>query len=125
MQKDPISLISLAVPIYNYLYLQGGSSSEVSSTSSSSSSSAPPAPSSSSASASSRRTTTPLMSSLSRDLASVVPQANACSYAPCFCEENVWKICDHVRTNSPAELPKAFAVFVSNQKQVGGTFRRA
>ena len=48
----------------------------------------------------------------------LVPSAAECSYAACFCEENVWKLCDHVRTTSPNELSKAFVVFISNKKQV-------
>jgi hypothetical protein len=39
-----------------------------------------------------------------------------CSYAACYCEENVYKLCEAVRANSPAsELDKSFAVFVSNK----------
>ncbi len=54
-----------------------------------------------------------------RDIMNLVPSAAECSYAACFCEENVWKLCDHVRTNSSAELPKTYVIFVSNKKQVG------
>ncbi len=43
-----------------------------------------------------------------------------CSYAACYCEENVYKLCEAVRDNSPAsELDKSFAVFVSNKWVVG------
>ena len=47
----------------------------------------------------------------------LVPPAAECSYAAGFCHKNVWKLCDHVRTNSPELLSKAYVVFVSNKKQ--------
>ena len=59
-----------------------------------------------------------MRSSKDRDIMNLVPSAAECSYAACFCEENVWKLCDHVRTTSPNELSKAFVVFISNKKQV-------
>ncbi len=38
----------------------------------------------------------------------VVPPASACSYAPCFCEENVWKLCEHIKkVGGPNHLTKA------------------
>ena len=69
----------------------------------------------------------PLMSagSRDRDIAGLIYPADRCSYAPCFCEENVWKLCDHVRSRSPAsELSKCYAVFVSNKKQVVPLWRQ-
>ena len=59
-----------------------------------------------------------MRSARDRDVMNLVPPAAECSYAACFCEENVWKLCDHVRTNSPELLAKAYVVFVSNKKQV-------
>ena len=59
-----------------------------------------------------------MRSSRDRDIMNLVPSAAECSYAACFCEENVWKLCDHARTNTPNELAKAYVVFVSNKKQV-------
>ena len=59
-----------------------------------------------------------MRSARDRDIMNLVPSAAECSYAACFCEENVWKLCDHVRTNSPNELAKAYVIFVSNKKQV-------
>lgn len=60
-----------------------------------------------------------MRSARDRDIMNLVPSAAECSYAACFCEENVWKLCDHVRTNSPDEIAKSYVVFVSNKKQVG------
>jgi hypothetical protein len=48
-----------------------------------------------------------------------------CSYAACYCEENVYKLCEAVRTNAPAaELEKCYAVFVSNKKRVVPLWRQ-
>lgn len=49
---------------------------------------------------------------------SAIPPAIQCSYAACYCEENVWKICHHLKQNSAQELDKVWAVFISNKKRV-------
>ena len=59
-----------------------------------------------------------MRSTRDRDIMNLVPSAAECSYAACFCEENVWKLCDHVKTTTPDQLLKAFVIFVSNKKQV-------
>jgi len=59
-----------------------------------------------------------------RDITDLVPSAPECSYAACFCEENVWKLADHVRQTAPAELSKTYVVFVSNRKQVVPLWRQ-
>ena len=59
-----------------------------------------------------------------KDTITIVPPSASCSYAPCFCEENVWKICEKVRRTNPGELSKCYAVFVSNQKQVVPLWRQ-
>ncbi|XP_055706751.1 uncharacterized protein LOC129803900 isoform X1 [Phlebotomus papatasi] len=42
------------------------------------------------------------------------PKIGECSYVSCYCEENVWKLCEQVKKNNPGELPKCYSVFVSN-----------
>ena len=37
-----------------------------------------------------------------KDITTLVPPAELCSYAPCFCEENVWKLCAHIQARTPA-----------------------
>ncbi|TRY73478.1 hypothetical protein TCAL_11818 [Tigriopus californicus] len=60
-----------------------------------------------------------------KDITSIVPSALNCSYAPCFCEENVWMVADHARRNSsPSEMQKCFVIFVSNKKQVVPLWRQ-
>nr|CAG4641985.1 EOG090X0C0Q [Eurycercus lamellatus] len=44
-------------------------------------------------------------------------QKEDCTYTSCYCEENVWKICDGVRMNQPKFLDQFFAVFISNSHQ--------
>ncbi|XP_074661697.1 protein N-terminal glutamine amidohydrolase-like [Tubulanus polymorphus] len=37
-----------------------------------------------------------------------------CIYTKCFCEENVWKMCESIRKRIPSELEKCYAVVLSN-----------
>jgi len=53
-----------------------------------------------------------------------IPSAAQCSYAECYCEENVYKICEHVRDNAKSELDKCTAVFLSNKKRVVPLWRQ-
>nr|XP_018913211.1 PREDICTED: protein N-terminal glutamine amidohydrolase [Bemisia tabaci] len=39
------------------------------------------------------------------------------SYTTCYCEENVWKLCEKVKLNNEAHLDKCYAVFISNPNQ--------
>ncbi|KAK7506032.1 hypothetical protein BaRGS_00002754 [Batillaria attramentaria] len=40
-----------------------------------------------------------------------------CTYTSCYCEENVWKLCEHVKLKDPAELNRCYVVFISNKKR--------
>merc|ERR1719347_336513 len=51
-------------------------------------------------------------------LPTAVPPASKCSYAACYCEENVYKLCETLSANFPTEVAKCYAVFVSNRKRV-------
>jgi len=53
-----------------------------------------------------------------------IPIAAQCSYASCYCEENVYKICEYVRENAKSELDKCSAVFVSNKKRAVPLWRQ-
>lgn len=67
----------------------------------------------------------PLSSSGARpQLPNTIPSATQCSYAACYCEENVYKICQNLKENFENELPKCFAVFVSNKKRVVPLWRQ-
>ena len=43
----------------------------------------------------------------------IVPQREDCDYASCYCEENVWKLCQRLQQD-PYELQQSYAVFISN-----------
>ncbi|XP_017484580.1 PREDICTED: protein N-terminal glutamine amidohydrolase isoform X3 [Rhagoletis zephyria] len=43
------------------------------------------------------------------------PKISDCSYVSCYCEENVWKLCEQVKKTRIDELSKCYAVFVSNE----------
>lgn len=47
-----------------------------------------------------------------------IPSRNDCVYTGCYCEENVWKLCDYVRQNQMEVLDYCFAVFISNKNRV-------
>jgi hypothetical protein len=53
-----------------------------------------------------------------------VPPSSQCSYAACYCEENVYKICQSVSQSAASELDKCYAVFVSNKKRVVPLWRQ-
>lgn len=36
------------------------------------------------------------------------------TYTKCYCEENVWHLCNHVRMQQPENLSSTYAVFISN-----------
>ncbi|XP_076434984.1 protein N-terminal glutamine amidohydrolase-like [Babylonia areolata] len=60
------------------------------------------------------------------DSPTAVPLLKDCVYTRCYCEENVWKLCDHMKNHSQAELQKCFAVFISNKnKQIPVWYQRA
>lgn len=40
-----------------------------------------------------------------------------CTYTSCYCEENVWKLCEFVRTERTTHLEQVFAVFISNKNR--------
>nr|CAG4641148.1 EOG090X0C0Q [Eulimnadia texana] len=47
----------------------------------------------------------------------VIPALEKCVYTSCYCEENVWHLCDFVRRNNPADLSNCWVVFISNKNQ--------
>lgn len=46
-----------------------------------------------------------------------LPSKEKCVYTSCYCEENVWMLCDFVRKNHPDHLSEFFIVFISNSTQ--------
>ncbi|XP_071594412.1 protein N-terminal glutamine amidohydrolase isoform X2 [Heliangelus exortis] len=47
-----------------------------------------------------------------------VPPRPACAYTGCYCEENVWKLCDYIRSQGQYPLEEFYAVFISNDRRM-------
>ncbi|XP_041379080.1 protein N-terminal glutamine amidohydrolase-like [Gigantopelta aegis] len=47
----------------------------------------------------------------------ILPDRATCSYTANCCEENTWKLCEHVKENNPDLLEKCFCVFISNDNK--------
>ncbi|XP_075931740.1 protein N-terminal glutamine amidohydrolase [Anarhichas minor] len=48
----------------------------------------------------------------------ITPSRENCVYTSCYCEENVWKLCEFVRTERTALLEELFVVFISNENRM-------
>ncbi|KAI0232979.1 Protein N-terminal glutamine amidohydrolase [Lamellibrachia satsuma] len=47
-----------------------------------------------------------------------LPEREKCIYTKSYCEENVWKLCEHVQLSGhPSKLQHCYAVFISNEKK--------
>ncbi|XP_063755543.1 protein N-terminal glutamine amidohydrolase isoform X2 [Eleginops maclovinus] len=47
----------------------------------------------------------------------ITPSRENCDYTSCYCEENVWRLCELVRRERAAQLEDMFVVFISNEKR--------
>ncbi|XP_028283664.1 protein N-terminal glutamine amidohydrolase [Parambassis ranga] len=47
----------------------------------------------------------------------IAPSRENCAYTSCYCEENVWKLCEFIRAERAAALEQLFVVFISNQNR--------
>ena len=41
-----------------------------------------------------------------------------------FSEENVWKLCEHIRTQSQTPLEEVYSVFISNDRKMVSFLRK-
>ncbi|XP_037651778.1 protein N-terminal glutamine amidohydrolase [Sebastes umbrosus] len=48
----------------------------------------------------------------------ITPSRENCVYTSCYCEENVWKLCEYVRTERTTPLEELFVVFISNENRM-------
>ncbi|XP_034371871.1 protein N-terminal glutamine amidohydrolase isoform X4 [Arvicanthis niloticus] len=48
----------------------------------------------------------------------VCPTRDACVYSSCYCEENIWKLCEYIKTHNQYPLEECYAVFISNEKKM-------
>eukprot|EP00493_Phyllostaurus_siculus_P009611 UN09735 len=42
---------------------------------------------------------------------------SSCLYTSCYCEENVWKLCERIRDEGINNLAEYYAVFISNSSR--------
>ncbi|XP_061462060.1 protein N-terminal glutamine amidohydrolase isoform X2 [Rhineura floridana] len=47
-----------------------------------------------------------------------VPPRPACVYTSCYCEENVWKLCEYIQNQNLCPLEEFYAVFISNDRKM-------
>ncbi|XP_070535631.1 protein N-terminal glutamine amidohydrolase-like [Ptychodera flava] len=40
-----------------------------------------------------------------------------CMYTSCYCEENVWKLCEYIKASHAERLQQLFVIFVSNENR--------
>ncbi|CAF1195741.1 unnamed protein product [Adineta steineri] len=40
-----------------------------------------------------------------------------CIYTSCYCEENIWKLCESWKQNDPNHLDNLYAIFISNERR--------
>ncbi|XP_014299975.1 protein N-terminal glutamine amidohydrolase isoform X1 [Microplitis demolitor] len=52
-----------------------------------------------------------------KPLVPLFSKAADCIYTSCYCEENVWKLCQDVATNHASELSHCYVVFISNSNR--------
>uniref|UniRef100_A0A1W7RER6 Protein N-terminal glutamine amidohydrolase n=1 Tax=Agkistrodon contortrix contortrix TaxID=8713 RepID=A0A1W7RER6_AGKCO len=48
----------------------------------------------------------------------VVPSRSVCVYTSCYCEENIWKLCEYIRSKNQYPLEEFYAVFISNDRKM-------
>lgn len=56
--------------------------------------------------------------------ASPLPPKKDCIYTSCYCEENVWRLCEHVKNKGTFPLEECYAVFISNDKRMVPLWRQ-
>nr|XP_057903029.1 protein N-terminal glutamine amidohydrolase-like isoform X1 [Doryrhamphus excisus] len=47
----------------------------------------------------------------------ITPSQDKCDYTSCYCEENVWKLCELIGKEGSAPLEEIFVVFISNDNR--------
>ncbi|XP_024107387.1 protein N-terminal glutamine amidohydrolase isoform X2 [Pongo abelii] len=46
------------------------------------------------------------------------PPRDACVYSSCYCEENIWKLCEYIKNHDQYPLEECYAVFISNERKM-------
>nr|XP_020820648.1 protein N-terminal glutamine amidohydrolase [Phascolarctos cinereus] len=56
--------------------------------------------------------------SVSCDYQPASPPRDACTYSSCYCEENIWKLCEYIKKHGQYPLEECYAVFISNERRM-------
>ncbi|XP_033981218.1 protein N-terminal glutamine amidohydrolase isoform X2 [Trematomus bernacchii] len=54
----------------------------------------------------------------------IKPSREKCEYTSCYCEENVWCLCEFFRREDAAQLEDMFVVFISNENRTVPLWRQ-
>ncbi|KAF5908538.1 protein N-terminal glutamine amidohydrolase [Clarias magur] len=54
---------------------------------------------------------------ISPEFTAITPPRADCVYTSCYCEENVWKLCEHIQSQGTCSLDEVYAVFISNENK--------
>ncbi|KAL6456957.1 hypothetical protein MHYP_G00339200 [Metynnis hypsauchen] len=47
----------------------------------------------------------------------IAPLRGECVYTSCYCEENVWKLCEYIKDQQTCPTDEVYAVFISNERR--------
>ncbi|KAG7458010.1 hypothetical protein MATL_G00233230 [Megalops atlanticus] len=61
---------------------------------------------------------------VSLDYTPVTPSRRECVYTSCYCEENIWKLCEHIKIHKEDSIDHIYAVFISNEKRMVPIWRQ-
>ncbi|XP_048850104.1 protein N-terminal glutamine amidohydrolase [Brienomyrus brachyistius] len=58
------------------------------------------------------------VSSSSPEYERIIPCRQDCVYTSCYCEENVWKLCEYAKIQKQFPMDDIYAVFISNEQKM-------
>ncbi|KAL2080705.1 hypothetical protein ACEWY4_024498 [Coilia grayii] len=54
----------------------------------------------------------------SREYVLITPPKEYCVYTSCYCEENIWKLCEYIKAHNQHCIQDVYAVFISNERRL-------
>uniref|UniRef100_A0A8D0NV95 Protein N-terminal glutamine amidohydrolase n=1 Tax=Sus scrofa TaxID=9823 RepID=A0A8D0NV95_PIG len=46
------------------------------------------------------------------------PPRDTCVYNSCYCEENIWKLCEYIKSHDQYPLKECYAAFIFNERKM-------
>uniref|UniRef100_A0A8D1ACX1 Protein N-terminal glutamine amidohydrolase n=1 Tax=Sus scrofa TaxID=9823 RepID=A0A8D1ACX1_PIG len=46
------------------------------------------------------------------------PPWDTCVYNSCYCEENIWKLCEYIKSHDQYPLKECYAAFIFNERKM-------